>query len=288
MNFSRKQFLQLSGGTLGALALSPLANDLLAESAEEKLKTFGLQLYTLRDDLLKDPKNILQQVASFGYKQIESYEGPNGMFWGMSNNEFKKLMDGLGMTMIASHCNVFKDFEKKADEAAAIGMKYLLSSSYGKQKTKDDYKKLSDQFNQSAEICKKNGIRFAYHGEDSDFMNQDGFVPHDYFMKQSDPSAMDFEMDFYWVIVGGEDPINLLKKYPGRFRLCHIKDRVKGSAKREDTCDLGVGSINFREILKIARKNGMQYYIAEQENYPGSTPLASVKVDGMYMKRLRF
>ena len=110
---------------------------------------FGLQLYTLRDDLPKDPKGILQQVASFGYKQIESYEGPQGMFWGMTNKEFKKLMDDLGMNIVASHCEISKDFERKAAEAAAINMKYLICPWLGPQKTLDDYKRYADTFNKS-------------------------------------------------------------------------------------------------------------------------------------------
>src|SRR5690606_18799146 len=83
-----------------------------------QLDIFGLQLYTLRDDLPKDPKEILKQVAGFGYKQIESYEGPQGMFWGMGHTGFKNYMDELGMVIVSSHCDMNKDFERKAAEAA--------------------------------------------------------------------------------------------------------------------------------------------------------------------------
>ena len=92
----------------------------MAPGAGADLSRFGLQLYTLRDDMPKDPSAVLKQVASFGYKQIESYEGAKGMFWGMGNTGFKKYMDDLGMTIVASHCDISKDFQKKAADAAAI------------------------------------------------------------------------------------------------------------------------------------------------------------------------
>jgi len=93
------------------------------------IKEYGLQLYTLRDVMPKDPKGILKQVAAMGYKQIESYPHDKmGIFWGMTNTEFKKYLDDLGMKIVSSHCNTEKDFDRTANEAAAIGMKYLLST----------------------------------------------------------------------------------------------------------------------------------------------------------------
>ena len=133
------------------------------------LGDFGLQLYTLRDDFPKDPKGVLKQVAGFGYKQLEGFEGAKGLWWGMTAAEFKTYLDELGVTMISSHCNTKKDFEKKAAEAAQVGLKYLISPGIGKQKTLDDYKKIAAEFNANGEICKKNGIRFAYHNHDYSF-----------------------------------------------------------------------------------------------------------------------
>src|SRR5688572_10540800 len=121
----RKEFLKLSGG----LALAGLVSKpgfASCSNSGDKLKEFGIQLWSVRDDLGKDPKGVLKQLASYGYKQIESFEGSKGIFWGMTNTEFKSYMDELGMKIIASHCDINKDFEKKAADAAAIGMKYLI------------------------------------------------------------------------------------------------------------------------------------------------------------------
>ena len=123
MNYKRRDFLQTGGSIAAGLAFASFGTKhFLSDDAFEmakKQKPFGLQLYSLRDEMPKDPKGILKQVASFGYKQIEGYEGPQGIFWGMSNTDFKKYMDDLGMDFITTHCNIDKDFEKKAAEGAA-------------------------------------------------------------------------------------------------------------------------------------------------------------------------
>ncbi|MBO9620388.1 MAG: sugar phosphate isomerase/epimerase, partial [Niabella sp.] len=161
----------------------------------------------------------------------------------------------------------------------------------GPQKTLDDYKKLAEEFNQAGAICKKNGIRFAYHNHDYSFTLQDGQYPQDIFMKHTDKSLVDFEMDIYWVVTAGQDPIAWLKKYNGRFRLCHIKDRKKGVPPTKGEPNLsvivGTGSINFKKILAAARAEGMKHYIVEQEAYE-KTPLQCVKEDALYLKKLTF
>jgi sugar phosphate isomerase/epimerase len=208
------------------------------------------------------------------------------MFWGMSNTDFKKYMDDLGMTIITSHCDINKDFEKKAAEAAAIGMKYLICPYKGPQKELDAFKKFAEEFNQKGEICKKNGIRFAYHNHDYSFVSMNGELGQDVMMKNTDAGLVDFEMDIYWVVTAKQDPEEWFKKYKNRFRLCHIKDRTKNSTETAATCTLGEGMIDYPKIVKTARKNGMNYFIVEQERYDGTTPLKATEADAAYMKKL--
>ena len=307
MSYNRRKFIQAAGAmTAGAFILPQLGckNDgsnagqtasaadstAIAAAASPSLAAFGLQLYTLRDVLPEDPKGVLKQVADFGYTQVESYEGKQGMFWGMSNTEFKSYLDGLGLTIVSSHCDIKKDFEKKAAEAAAIGMKYLIAPWIGPQKAADDWKKIAEDLNKKGEICKQNGIRFAYHNHGYSFQKIGDIIPQNYMMDNTDPALVDFEMDIYWVITGGADPVAYLQKYPNRWRLCHVKDRLKDAPAEENdaSCDLGVGNIDFSKILKIAKDNGMQYYIVEQERYDNSTPLQSAKVEADYLKNFRF
>lgn len=259
-----------------------------AAAALVALPSFGIQLYTLREDLPKDPKGILKQLAGFGFKQAEGYEGPKGMFWGMSHTEFKKYMDELGMSFISSHCDINKDFEKKAAQAGEIGMKYLISPWIGPQKTIDDYKKFADTFNKRGEICKKNGVKFAYHNHGYTFEQLEGQFPQDILMQNTDPGLVDYEMDIYWVVRPGQDPEAWLKKYPNRWTLCHVKDRLKNADPKEDdaSADLGTGSIDFKKVLRTAADNGMQYYIMEQERYDNSTPIKSAEAGAQYLKNL--
>ncbi len=291
MNYKRRKLIQIGGSIAAGLAIAPLGNSLLFDeqwlNQPKKQNVFGLQLYSLRDDLPKDPKGILKQVASFGYKQIEGYEGPQGLFWGMSNTDFKKYMDDLGMEYITSHCNIDKDFERKAAEAGAIGMKYLICPSRGSYKTVDDFKKVADDFNKKGDICKKNGIRFAYHNHEYSFKEVDGQFPQDIMMMNTDPSLVDYEMDIYWVVTGNQDPITWLNKYPDRFILGHVKDRIKGATERGASCILGTGSIDFPKIIKVAKEKGMKYFIVEHERYDNSTPLKCVQADAEYMKKLK-
>jgi sugar phosphate isomerase/epimerase len=293
MNNNRRKFLKQTAGLTSGIVLSSFAGDLLSAEMfleeKKKIKSFGLQLYSLRDDLPKDPKGVLKQVSSFGYKLIESYEGKDGMFWGMGHTGFKQYMEELGMTIISSHCNINADFEKKATEAAAIGMKYLICPYKGPQKSLDDFKKFADEFNQKGEICKKNGIRFAYHNHDYSFKKMDGQFPQDVMMNGTDASLVDFEMDMYWVVAAGEDVEAWLKKYKNRFRLCHIKDRSKTPVtdNGKNSVDVGTGVIDFSKVLKTAKANGMEYYIVEQEAYPNGSPLKAAEASAAYMKKLK-
>jgi sugar phosphate isomerase/epimerase len=300
MNYQRRNFLKTTGAlATGALILPQWAckSNTNQQAADEEvdevipsLSDFGLQLYTLRDDLPKDPKGILKQVASFGYSQIEGYEGDQGMFWNMGHTAFKSYLDDLGLYMVSSHCNINENFEEKAEQAAEIGMEYLICPWIGPQKSVDDWKKVVDLFNKCGETCKQNGIGFAYHNHEYTFKEIEGIMPQDYLMDNVDPDLVDFELDIYWVVTGGADPVAYLKKYPNRFRLCHVKDRKKGVGpdEREASCDLGTGSINFPEVLKVASENGMEYYILEQELYENSTPLKSAEKGARYLENLVF
>ncbi len=304
MKFDRRKFIQASGAiAAGAIILPHWAcgSDAgqsgqnveaagNANTAPVGLASFGIQLYTLRDVLPADPRGVLKQLSSFGYKQIESYEGKDGMFWGMTNTEFKSYLDGLGMTIVASHCDPRNDFEKKAAQAAEIGMEYLIVPWVGPQKALDGWKRIADEFNRLGSICKQNGIRFAYHNHGYSFQPLEGIVPQDYLMENTDPGTVDYEMDIYWVVTGGADPSTYLQKYAGRWHLSHVKDRLKDAPPEEleASCDLGTGSIDFQNILKTALDSGMKYFIVEQERYDNSTPLDSAKAGAEYLKNLRF
>jgi len=286
MAFRRREFLKLAGTFASGAVLTNVAGQVRPGSATSRLSgknnIFGLQLYSLRDDLPKDPKGVLKQVAAFGYKQLEGFEGPQGIYWGMSHLEFKKYINDLGMQMVASHCNWKQDLEKKADQAAAVGMKYLMCPFLGPQKSLDLYKRAADDFNKAGQVCKQKGIKFAYHNHDYSFKLLEGKYPQDVMMQNTDKDLVDFELDMYWIIAAGQDAKKWFEKYPGRFKLGHVKDRGG-----KETTTLGKGNIDYPNLLKIAHKNGMEYFIVEQEQYEGTTPLAAAKDDAEYMRKLK-
>lgn len=292
MQYTRKDFLKTAAFGLAVTAATGKllgADTASAFSNSGELKKFGLQLWTIKDEMPKDPKGVLKQVAAMGYKQVESFEGEMGMFWGMKNTEFKKLMDDLGMEIISSHCNIDKDFDRKANEAAEIGMKYLIDPYVGAQKNIDVFKKVADKFNERGATCKRAGLRFAYHNHDYPFVPIDGQLPMDIMIQYSDPGMVDFEMDIYWVVTAGEDPVKWFQKYPNRFRLSHIKDRKKETplSDKDASCVAGQGDIDYVKILKAGKKSGLQYYIIEQEHFDGITTLEAAKANADYLKKIK-
>ena len=286
MSIQRREFLKTASFLTSGIMLTGISSKLVG-CASSKVNAavnnnFGLQLYTLRDDLPKDPQGVLKQVASFGYKQLEGYEGPKGIYWGMKNTEFKKYISDLGMSMVSSHCRWEDNLEQKAAEAAEIGMKWLMCPYLGPKPNLDFYKQAADKFNKAGEICKKAGIRFAYHNHDYSFKQVEGQLPQDVMMQATDASLVDYEMDIYWVVAAGADPVAWFNKYPGRFKLVHVKDR-----KGDESVVLGTGTIDFRTILKGGEKKGVEHYIVEQEAYTGTTPIAAAQADADYMKNFK-
>jgi sugar phosphate isomerase/epimerase len=328
MNLNRRNFLRQTG----LLAATPLiANQLWSctpsSKTEEKstdstatssiisepsVKDFGLQLWTVKEDMAKDPKGVLKSLASFGYKQIESFAGDKGIFWGMTAKEFKTYMDELGMKIISSHCNpdftikkeTEKEFRKLVDDAASIGMKYLINPFPGELKTQDEWKKVAEGLNRQGEICAKAGLKTGYHNHHIEFKKfADGTTPEQILLEGTDPKLVDFELDLYWVVKAGENPDEWLTKYKDRYRLCHVKDlykeeKMKEIESKEKATDdfwplggstiIGTGRIDFPKLLNTAKMNGVEYFIVEQERFDDTTPLNAAEADANYMKKLVF
>ena len=326
MNESRRNFLKnTSIAAISSPFLISALNSCNSSSSETKkteiideltgkaIEKFGLQLWTIKEEMLKDPKGTLKIVAEAGYSQIESFTGDKGIFWGMTPKDFNSFIGDLGMKMISSHINsdftikkeTEDEFKKLVDNAASIGVKYLINPFPGENvKTSDDWKKITDGLNRQGEITKAQGLKMAYHNHHIEFLpTQDGEIPEEIMLKGTNPDLVDFELDLYWVIKAGQDPEKWLKDYNGRFKLCHIKDlypeeKVKEIITKEGpekgfwplgaSCVVGTGRIDFPKILKSAKQFGMEYFIVEQERFDNSTSLKDIKLNGDYMKAFKF
>lgn len=265
----RREFIQTSAFTVaGLLSLPTFMQAAKAKSA------IGLQLYTLRDTIGKDPKGILKQLAGFGYKELETFAYGDGKIFDMPFKEFGSYVKSLGMRVCSGHYGLDlvqgDKWEKAVTDAKSIGQSYMVLPYLQEQDRKsiDGYKKLCLSMNKAGEVCKKNGIRFGYHNHAFEFDKVDGQIPYDVMLKELDPKYVGMEMDIYWVVRAGHDPLQYFEKHPGRFEQWHVKDMDKSNKDRN--ADVGTGSIDWKTIFAKAKQSGMKHFYIEQETYPGA------------------
>lgn len=283
MTLTRRTFLQQATAlTAGATLFS------LDAARADTVTRPGIQLYSLRDDMEKDARATLKAVANMGYKEIESYPGNKGFLWGMKPAEFKTYMAELGLTPVSTHTGVDKDMPGLMDQAAGAGFKNFVVSWIGKEERTnlDGFRKVADQFNQFGELAKQRGMTFGYHNHDYPFMAMEGQMPFDVMLSRTDPKLVTYELDVFWVIEPGQDPIKYFEKYPGRFSMAHIKDRDPKNAKFSTI--IGQGDLPMPKIMSAAKKAGVKHYFVEVEEYGALTPIASVEQSLTGMKKLVF
>jgi sugar phosphate isomerase/epimerase len=285
---NRRKFLKISAaGALGAMALGPMA---CATSAIDK-KSFGvgIQLYTLRDAMAADVLGSLQKVSDLGYKDLELANYANNKFYGYAPKEFKKIVNDMGMEIISSHTAVESEgitqsnAKRMADDHAEMGVKYCVQPWVNDEdRTIETYKKMIGDWNQVGSIMKNVGIQFAYHNHNFEFKNIDGIVPYyDIFMPEMDADLITMEIDMYWVTKAGQDPVEMFKKYPGRFQLFHFKDMSEKmppfyDVVKDDITAVGDGLIDFKRIYAARETAGMKYMFVEDDNQGNGKPFEGI------------
>jgi sugar phosphate isomerase/epimerase len=299
MKTSRRTFIKSGAMALAAASLIPES----VFAAKKKMGIIGVQLYSIRDEMSKDPLGSLTQVAKMGYKYVEHANYVNGKFYGYTPVEFKKVLDGLGLKMISGHTvmskehwdeakNDFADsWKKTVDDAAILGQKYVVSPSMddNMRKTYDDFKRYMDIFNKCGELCKKKGMKFGYHNHAFEFSeNLNNEKLFDIMMKSMDPELVVVQLDIGNLYNGGAVALDVVKQYPGRFENIHVKDEIlatEGDEKYVSTI-IGQGIVNAKEVTDLATKiGGTKVYIIEQESYQGKTPMECIKEDLEIMKK---
>jgi sugar phosphate isomerase/epimerase len=267
---SRKSFIKAGAFALAAPMLSKLD---FAPKASSKI---GLQLYTLRNEISKDLEGTLKKVAAIGYKEVELFGYSDGKFFGKTSAEFKTLLKGLGLTPVSGHYGagvetkpskgtLSNDWKRAMEDAAALGQKYANCAylTGNERKSIDDYKRHAELFNKSGEVAKEFGIQFGYHNHDFEFQKLDGQIPYDIITANTDPKLVKLELDLYWAVRAGLDPVELFKKHPGRFPLWHVKDMEKGPDKA--FAEVGTGSIDFAKIFEARKIAGLTHFFVEQD-----------------------
>ena len=259
----------------GALAMAvPLFSKLGFGFA--KTSKIGLQLYTLRGEIAQDLLGTLKKVSDIGYKEVERFGYSDGKFFGKTAKEFKKILSDLGLDAVSGHYGagvqnantkgtLSNDWRRAMEDAATVGQKYANCAflTPGERQSIDDYKKYADLFNKSGQVAKEFGIQFGYHNHDFEFKKLDGEMPYDIITKNTDATLVKLELDIYWAVRAGFDPVELFKKYPGRFPLWHVKDMEKGPDKA--FAEVGTGSIDFKKIFAARKTAGMTHFFVEQD-----------------------
>jgi sugar phosphate isomerase/epimerase len=298
MTDSRRTFIKKA--TMAVAASAFFSKELLAAKKEAELT--GVQLYSVRDDMKKDPSGTLKQLSGMGYRYVEHANYIDRKFYGYSAKDFKKLLNDLNLKMPSGHTVMGKqhwDEAKKdftdawkytVDDAAIVGQMYVISPWLDQdlRKNLDDLKRFLEVFNKSGELCKKSGMKFGYHNHDFEFSEKYGdVIMHDVIMQNTDPRLVIHQLDIGNLYNGGATALEVVKKWPGRFQSMHVKDEIKATSGNEsfESTKLGAGIVPVKEVIDIGRKSaGTIHFIIEQESYQGKTPLASVEEDLKIMK----
>lgn len=296
--FSRRKFLKNTSLALAGAAL-PLHFGLPGRYGLPPAATNpGLQLWSVKEDMKKDPAGTVKALAQMGYREVEGFGYDNGKMFGMPLADFSKLLKDNGIVMPWSHVMfALKDYDagakslsdaaKKAiDDAVSIGQKYIICP-WMNEPERDQIDKLIPVYRAAGEYAKKAGIRFGYHNHDFEFEKRgpDKRLLIEWLLHELDPKITAMEMDIYWVAYAKHNPLDWFRLYPGRWELCHAKDMAK-SEKRE-TVEVGDGSIDFNTIFKQSKLAGLKHYIIELENYK-TTPLEGVKRSRQGFLKLKF
>lgn len=287
MNHLKKMLLSLFA--IALLGITSL-------SAQEQFG--GLALYTVRDDMSKDPKAVLQEIAQDGYAYVEAAGYKDGMYYGMKPGEFKKTLEHAGLKPMSTHqpTVTLENADQLIADAKQAGFKYFVipvppmgfytrDTETGKRHMDGDLGPLVETLDAIGKKCRDAGLELLYHNHDFEYQkNKEGIVPIEYMIENSNPEYVNFQMDLYWVTKAGADPVAYFKKYPGRFKAWHVKDMDDEG----NFAPVGTGKIDFRRILNEREASGMEFYMVEQDRTFDLKPLEAIKISHKGLVNLGF
>ena len=289
---NRRNFLKKSG-ILGAIAFMPAPCLSMIMQPEYKM---GYQLYSIRDEMAKDPVATLKALKAMGYEDFEIYGFDNeaGKYYGYKATEFRKILDDLQLSVSSGHYGFSPYLEKSEDDfkrfvdqcligAKTLGSKYITWPWIApEQRTIDNFKIMANMLNIAGEQIRKAGLGLAYHNHGFEFEDHDGENGFDIIVNETDSSLVKLQMDMYWVMHSSNyTPKELIRKQPGRYVMWHIKDMDKVS---RDYTELGNGAIDYIDLLPDPAESGLEYYYIEQGGNYSENSMKSAARSASYFK----
>ena len=256
----------------------------------------GIQLWTVRDPIATDPAGTLAKLAKIGYREVEAAGYGN-----YTAKDYRKFMDDAGLKCPSAHLPFAKGIDSSPlfDQAHILGCSFATSSKLvppqaqsGSALGVEGFRYIADVINDVGARAKSAGLQYAYHNHSHEFeVLPDGTVGYDFLLKQTNPALVKFEIDCGWMVVAGHSPADYMNRYPGRFRMLHIKDfkpmatpySAVARGPQPVGSELGNGYIQYKEIFAAAKSAGIVHIFAEQEPPFAGSQLNSAKVDYDYL-----
>lgn len=289
-NFIVKSAALLAAGSIGQEVFSSP----LAAAAKPNKGRIGIQLYSVKDELPKDFKGTLKKLSDMGYSSVEAYGFKGEKFIDkITMKELSVILKDMGMTLSGSHGgsgllsedinNKDWDFWRKyATEIKSGGGKWAIQASFaGDKNSLDGIKKFAAHLNRTGEVCKKYGVKFAYHNHHAEFVQVEGEVILDYLLKNTDPKLVYFQLDMGHTVRGGGDCVAYIQKYPKRFACWHASDYNSASAAYTE---VGKGSVDYKKLFEMTKD--LELLTVEQETK--GDIFASCKEDFDYLKQFKW
>ena len=271
------------------LALAMLPCGASAKAKEVPKKEIAIQLYSVRTLIgsfgknQQDYKPVLKALADMGYTAVEAASYKDGLLYGQTPEQFRRDVEATGMKVLSTHCTLnlsdkqlatgdFTEALKWWDECIAAhkaaGVEYIVVPSMRRIETLDGLATYCRYFNEIGARCKAAGIKFGYHNHSREFEKIEDRVMLDYMLENTDPDKVFFQMDVYWTVMGKASPVDYFNKYPGRFRLLHIKDRREVGQS---------GMVGYDAIFRNAETAGVENIIVEMEGSSYDDVVRSVR-----------
>jgi sugar phosphate isomerase/epimerase len=238
-----------------------------AAAGTAPLGPIGVQLYTLRDEMQKDVAATLERVARIGYKEVE-FAG----YFGKSPSEIRAILDRNGLRAPSVHVPIEvaegSGWSAALDAAKTVGHEYVVIPWLAPDRRGglDSYRRLAATLNRAAQEAQRAGLRFAYHNHDFEFEPQEGRLPLDLLLAETDAALVQIELDLYWAVKAGQDPLTYFARHPGRFPMVHVKDSA--GPPNHEMRSVGQGTIDFGRIFARRQQAGIRHYFVEHDN-PG-------------------